>query len=209
VSPQRVETSTLVEHISFALVESGARLISRERYANWPEAAFAYEDDFSVIAVWAYESFRDLRDGWLSAQDAMGRLVSSNILSPDPKAWDGYLVLCTGDTVNTQLSAELNFIRSDTRRLRKLVVTGDDLDADTVMNAARIRQAIAPILAIRLITADEQFDPLATLTSRVAGDSTFNTDLVTVLTAYSLGQPLVASIHADDQANGPSDLESL
>ena len=195
MSESTLSPSAVAEQITYVLLESGARLISRSYYNSWPDRACAYEDEFAVVAIWPYDSFSELADQWLVAQDAMARLVSTNIVSPDPKAWDGYLILCTSDRVPVHLAAELNSIRADTRRLRKLVVTGDDLRDELTDLGTQVRRAIAPVVRLRIDVADAHTDPLATITDRLLGTEEFKEDLQTVLNAYARGESTVPALH--------------
>jgi len=53
-------------------------------------------------------------------------VISENIGHAEWKAWDGYLVLLTPGLAPSE-EANIEAVRYDTTRLRKLVATGEDL----------------------------------------------------------------------------------
>src|SRR6478609_5956254 len=122
-----VDNDLLLSELARLFAESDIRQIDRSRYPSWPSDAIAFEDEYAVIAVWAFDSVDSLVNGWGAAQDHVVRLLGTNVMNTDPKSWDGYLVLAAVDGVPEALAAELSNIRSDTRRIRKLVITADDV----------------------------------------------------------------------------------
>jgi hypothetical protein len=192
----------LVSQMAYLLSSSGAKLVSRSRYEHWPEGASAYEDQYSIIAIWPYDSFHDISDQWISAQDDVISLMSSNISSSDPKSWDGYLVLVTTEGIPEGMADRLNEIRSDTRRIRKLVVTGDDLPgtAESELEITQaLRRLLAPVVNVSIEKSLMQPDPLATIAGRAALSPQMESDLMIALGAYRRGLPPIEAIHLSER----------
>ena len=62
---------------------------------------------------------------------------------PEPKAWEGYLVLLTGGAVLDVDRQELVDLRYNTSRVRKLVATGYDMET-----LDDVRSALLPLLPV-------------------------------------------------------------
>jgi hypothetical protein len=201
----RINLETLSDRIDYLLINSGAHLIPRAYYTEWPSGARAFEDAYTILGVWTFESFEALAETWMTAQDAMIQLVSSNVLGTDSKAWDGYLILTTGGSVPTHLLGELNAIRFDTRRLRKLVVTADDLQVESTPDAAlkSIRRALAPVIEVSVERSNDSQDPLETLPQRLETESKqLLRDLQTSISAYKRGIPAIENLVEIDEDRG-------
>ena len=110
------------------LARRGYKPVSDPGQGIWPVSEVRLlEDEYAIVAIVAYDTWDDLKSTWSEAQAALVELMSRFVSRSDAKAWDGYLVLLTAGGVGVGDYAELRRIRYDTTRLRKLVVTGDDL----------------------------------------------------------------------------------
>ena len=86
-----------------------------------------FEDPYGIIELAVYETWNDLASGWTDSQALLVELISRYMVSSEPKAWDGYLVLLTPSIVPSTSVEEANQIRNNTNRVRKLLATGDEL----------------------------------------------------------------------------------
>ena len=86
-----------------------------------------FEDPYGIVAVHVFDSWRQLTEQWPVAQGRLVELISEHLTRPEPKAWEGYLVLLTPGLLPPTQRTRLNDLRYDTHRVRKLVATGDDL----------------------------------------------------------------------------------
>lgn len=207
----QISSETLSDGIDYLLMNSGSHLIPRSYYKDWPTGARAFEDPYTIVGVWTYESFEDLAENWMVAQDSMIQLVSSNVLGTDSKAWDGYLILTTGAPVPAHLAGELHTIRFDTRRLRKLIVTAEDLQSEQADGGVlrSIRRALAPVVDISFRRSDDNADPLETLPQRLAAESDqLLGDLKATVTAYKLGIPTMEVLSHGYYRNAGESLEA-
>lgn len=71
-----VSNDLLLSELARLFAESDIRQIDRSRYESWPSHAMAYEDEYAVIAVWAFDSVDALVNGWGAAQDHVVRLLA-------------------------------------------------------------------------------------------------------------------------------------
>lgn len=102
-----------------------------------------FEDPYGIVAVHVYDTWGDLKRGWPDAQAGLVELMSTHLTRPEPKAWEGYLVVMCPTPVAAEDADTLTAIRYDTNRVRKLVATGDELE--TVQD---VRSALLPLLPL-------------------------------------------------------------
>lgn len=193
-----VTNDLLVSEIARLFAESDIRQIDRARYPSWPLTAAAFEDEYAVVAVWVFDSVDALVNAWGAAQDHVVRLLGTNVLATDPKSWDGYLVLAAVDGVPEELAAELSSIRSDTRRVRKLIIAAEDLPSrvsDPLEMTPHVRRALAPILDLDLDARLGRLDPLDSLPTRLSAASSDAEHLGAVIAAYESGGSLLDELH--------------
>ncbi|MFK4296642.1 hypothetical protein ABH924_001787 [Arthrobacter sp. GAS37] len=193
-----VSNDLLLSELARLFAESDIRQIDRSLYESWPSHAMAFEDEYAVIAVWPFDSVDALVNGWGAAQDHVVRLLGTSVVNTDPKSWDGYLVLAAVDGVPEGLAAELSNIRSDTRRVRKLVVTADDLPSrvsDPLEVTPHIRRALAPILDLDVNSGLGRSDPLDSLPTRLSASLVAAEHLLAVVAAYEAGGSLLDELH--------------
>ncbi len=155
-----------------------------------------YEDKHAIIGVAAFESVHDLMDGWLDAQDALTRIISGVIPSTNSKAWDGYLVAMTDRVPRTSEAVALAAIRSNTRRLRKLVITGDDLGQGIIALRNGVRRSLAPLLPLALPPTDAAADSIAGLPDRISVPGLTPDDIRSVVNAFEAGLPPLQALHS-------------
>lgn len=154
-----------------------------------------YEDEHSVVGVSAFETVQDLIASWLDAQDDLSRIMSAVIPSMNSKAWDGYLIAVTGQVPRSTEAADLAAIRSNTRRARKLVITGDDVGHGSAGIRNGIRRGLAPLLPLELPEETSGADPIAGLPSRISVPGMTAADVAAVIAAYEDGLPPLQALH--------------
>lgn len=192
VSPEESISAT----VDFVLTSEKIRRIARERLSDWPATATAYEDPYCIIGVWNFATFSDLEESWLNAQELVADLVSANVSSLDAKSWDGYLVLVTSGRAGPRQASELARIRNNTRRIRKIVITGDDLNLETEESLrASLRRQLGALLPLHLEEHLGTVDPFIDLPSRVTSASLGPGEVRCVLDARHSGKPMIAALH--------------
>jgi hypothetical protein len=140
------------------LANSGFRIASETGLtALEPGRSLLAEDDYSVIAIVAYDTWSQLQAEWADAQAELVTLLAKRLARSAPKAWDGYLVLfCDAPTSD---SGGISAIERDTTRVRKIVATGEVLR--TTADISRVLDPFLPLT--RPGTEAEIPDVLATL----------------------------------------------
>lgn len=110
---------------------------------DWPSASRLFEDEYGIVALHVFDTWQGLRDEWNVAQGVLVELISARLGRPEPKSWEGYLVLLTeGDAPESERRAVVD-LRYNTNRLRKLVATGQELE--TVED---VHTALLPLLPL-------------------------------------------------------------
>lgn len=106
-----------------------------------------YEDDYGIVGVVIFESISLLLIDWTTAQGALVHMMSQHITRAQPKSSEGYLVLLTGAAPQEgreyYVNKEVNAIRYNTSRVRKLVGTGVSLN--TVDDVKRVLDPLLPL----------------------------------------------------------------
>jgi hypothetical protein len=136
---------------SLQLIAAASELLDDNGYrrvavsSDWPSASRVFEDPYGIVAIHVYETWQELLENWTAAQGLLVDLISANIARPEPKAWEGYLVLLTGAGLLDADKPELVEIRKNTNRVRKLVATGQDVEI-----IEDIRNALLPLLPLEI-----------------------------------------------------------
>jgi hypothetical protein len=99
------------------------------------------EDEYSVLALAAYETWAELEEEWSVLQGELVALLSRRLARSSPKAWDGYVVLFCPTAVPDR--AAVGAIERDTSRVRKIVAAGDALR--TTKDVERILDPFLPL----------------------------------------------------------------
>src|SRR6266849_7632510 len=96
MSPENLLTSTdILAAASAALALGGSRRIGESISGKIAGTARIFEDPYSVVQLVVYETWTDLDSNWTDAQAVLVEIISKYVVSTEPKAWDGYLVLLT------------------------------------------------------------------------------------------------------------------
>ena len=99
-------------------------------------------DKYGVVGLALFATTEELLDSWPDLQEALVSVISTHVGTDEGKAWDGYLVLLTTGIAPSS-DIEIEDLRYDTSRLRKLVATGDDLK--TTADVERILRTFLPL----------------------------------------------------------------
>lgn len=147
-----------------------------------------FEDRFGIVAIVVYETWRDLLSRWPDAQAALVDLISQNVSSNDAKAWEGYLVLLT---LGVGSHSEVNTIRYDTSRVRKLVATGDDLRI-----LADVERALLPLLPLGDVPLVAEQDSALEMLPQLLERRNIPEEAVRLIVlAFREQQPLLEQLH--------------
>src|SRR5712692_5915848 len=138
----RLSPTNLLAAADRELVGAGYRRVPERALATWPaDNVRVYEDPYCVATIAVYETWSELSTGWLQLQESLVELMSKFWTRSDAKAWDGYIVLLTPGTPGS--SVEVESIRYNTSRVRKLLATGEDL-----RRLSDVARVLAPLLPV-------------------------------------------------------------
>lgn len=155
------------------------------------ESSRLFEDAYGVALVIVYETYSELMERWPEAQDHLVNTMSRYWERGHPKTWDGYLILLTGEYALDRYS-EVDRLRYDTTRVRKLVGCGEDLR--TLGDIERLLSPLLPLLVEHgRSSRPDVLDALPSLLQRSVRPQLLNA----ILTAFRRGEPLLDAIHRD------------
>lgn len=137
-------TTQILAAASEVLVGSGYVEVASAGEPGSAGDSRTFEDAYSIAAVHAFDTWAQLAEQWPRAQGQLVELISAHLRLPEPKAWDGYIVLLTPDVLPPEEKLALAAIRNDTTRVRKLVASGEELTA-----LSGIHDALLPLLPLR------------------------------------------------------------
>lgn len=106
-----------------------------------------FEDEYNIVGVVVFETCGDLIRGWADRQGELVDLITAYVGKAESKSWDGYLVLLTPALAPSEQN-EIDRLRHNTTRVRKLVATGDDLQHPT--DVERVLRSLLPLGSERL-----------------------------------------------------------
>lgn len=117
----------------------------REGFADWGgKSTRLFEDEYNIVGLGVFATCSDLLQSWGRLQGALVDTISSRIGRNEGKAWDGYLVLLTPGVASAE-EVDLDSIRQDTKRVRKLVATGLELQS-----SGDVERTLRPLLPLRV-----------------------------------------------------------
>lgn len=195
VQPLDGAATALSREIETFLESTGSHAVERSRAGDGPLEGIV-EDTLTVVGYAVYQTVSELLNSWMDAQDQMARAISRSEFDLGAKAWDGYLVLATPERSTSDQSAALTRIRTNTRRLRKLLIVGEDVQiiGDRTL-ATVVARCLAPLAPLQLPPGTGVADPLANLGARVQVPGLSAADIDAVVEAYRENRPLIQALH--------------
>lgn len=183
---------------SSAIMAAATDVLSKNGYvqariepSQWDaETARLFEDAYNVVGVVVFETVGELLRSWADMQGALVSVMSSRVGIHESKAWDGYLVLLTPSQSESDAS-EVEAIRYDTTRVRKLVGTGKDIGGPADVH--RILSGLLP-LPTAAIVADEG-SALDALPELLNGRDIPVSATRTIVSAFREHQAMLVSLH--------------
>lgn len=191
----------LSREIGSFLESTGSHRVPRAQTGDGPLHGI-FEDALTVVGYVVYQTVGQLLSSWMDAQDQMAKVISLSDFDLGAKAWDGYLVLATPEQATPDQSVELTGIRSNTRRLRKLLVLGEDVQLTGERSLGTgVARSLAALAPLELPLGTGMADPLASLGSRVHVPGLSAADIDAVVSAYRESRPLIQVLHERTSEN--------
>jgi hypothetical protein len=182
-------TTQLLAEASRLLEEGGYR--AAQGYPDWVSGSSRlYEDEYNIVGLVVFSTCAELLKAWPDLQASLVEVMSRTIGQGEAKSWDGYLVLVTPGIAPTE-AVELESVRQNTNRLRKLVATGEILS--TTFDIARVLKPLLPLKDFQsAATGASALDGLPALLAKkgIPEDTTY-----ALVRAFESQQPLVEAMH--------------
>ncbi|GAB2612561.1 hypothetical protein [Novilysobacter erysipheiresistens] len=184
-------TSTDLIASSVAVLEAAGYKATESDNSAWTSSTSRlFENSYNVVGVVAFETYVELVDSWADRQGMLVEIISRSIGRSEGKAWDGYLVLLT-PAVKSSTETDIEAIRRDTTRLRKLIATGDDLK-----KSSDVERVLRPLLPIKgVVNQSNAGSALDHLSSVLEKRGVERQDAVTLVEAFLDQRPLMESLH--------------
>lgn len=159
--------------------------------AGWPSQSRLYEDDYGIVALFVYDTWLRLKSEWNVAQGQLVDLISKRLNRPDPKAWEGYLLLFTTASVPPDERREVTDLRYNTNRLRKLVATADDFE--TIED---VHTSLLPLLPLQVgAPSSSGSGLLSRLPALLAADGLDSEVTEAAVNAFLRNESMMESLH--------------
>lgn len=125
------------------ILEAGGYQPIRKGFPIWnTTSARLFEDVYNVVGLAIFATCAELLRSWADLQGSLVDIISQHVKAGENKTWDGYLVLLTSGIAPSG-DLDIQAIRHDTTRLRKLVATGEDLRS--VIDVERLLRPLLPL----------------------------------------------------------------
>jgi hypothetical protein len=188
-SPTPLTSSQVLATATTALVEGGYSLIPLP--SSWTGNVRLFEDEYGIVALSLFDTWRELLETWNVAQGLMVDLISEHLSRPEPKAWEGYLVLLTTAPVTASERNDVASIQRDTSRVRKLVITGSEVET-----LDDVRTALLPLLPLDFAgPATSQEGLMDQLPQMLADAQVSESDVRSVVDAFTHNESIVERLH--------------
>ena len=188
-SGRPLTVSELTAFSSKILEAAGYRRVADTEFESRSGRGRLFEDQFNVVSVSSFESVDELLTYWPDEQEALVAAISKHIATGEAKSWDGYLVLLAPDAPSSA-DAEIDRIRYNTTRVRKLVCTGADFS--DYAGVARLLRPLLPLGPIAQAGVDRS--PLDALPGALEEIGIQIEVSKAVISAFSDQQPLMEAI---------------
>lgn len=187
-----INTTELLAATSETLISAGYVQGDSDTNSGWAsENSRLLEDSYCVVGIRVYPSWQELVDRWPEAQGQLIETMSSHLLKTEAKLWDGYLVLITPGVPTKKDERSVENIRYDTNRLRKLVITGDDLES-----VSDVKRALLPLLPLDLEEAKRTVtSSLERLPEMISGPGLPKGAVIAVVDAFLAQEPVLDRLH--------------
>jgi hypothetical protein len=135
-------TTDLIATASEALAQGNYQRITN-RFPEWETTSSRlFEDAYNVVGLVVFDTCGELLRTWAELQGKLVDVISKHIGQGEAKSWDGYLVLLTYG-LSPSSESEIETVRYNTTRLRKIVATGED-----IRTTADVERVLRPLLPL-------------------------------------------------------------
>jgi hypothetical protein len=183
-------TTDLIAAASQVLTDGGYQHIAG-KFKEWDTpTSRLFEDEYNVVGVVVFDTCNELLQAWPDMQELVVNVISRHVGREESKSWDGYLVLLTPGTAPSALK-DIEAVRYNTSRLRKLVATGDDLGSPR-----DVERVVGPLLPLARDGANLSHESALDLLPKLLADQGISKETTRVLVrAFREQSPLLEGLH--------------
>jgi hypothetical protein len=180
----------LMASASAILKDAGYRQVTNG-FPEWnTPSSRLFEDEYNIVGLVVFATYEDLMRGWADRQGVLVDLISEYVGKSESKSWDGYLVLLTPAIAPSE-QKNIEALRYNTTRLRKLVATGDDLKHPA--DVERVLKSLLPLSRERIeVSRSSALDLLPRLLATEGIDQQVTRRLID---AFKEQKPLMEQLH--------------
>lgn len=136
-------TSTGLIAAASEVLSTGGYQAIRQTFADWDTpTSRLFENEYNIVGIVVFETCAELLRAWPDRQGSLVNLMSQNVGQGESKTWDGYLVLLSPSLAPSE-GVEIEAVRYNTTRLRKIVATGEDLQ--TAGDVEQVLRSLLPL----------------------------------------------------------------
>ena len=182
-------TSELISIASSHLASNGYTVVRDMSVGEYSgDRGFIAEDDFGVVSVVVFDTWKQLENEWQSAQADLVALLSARLARSAPKAWDGYLILlCAGYAEDAR---SISQIERDTTRVRKIVATAENL-----LTIRDVETALDLLLPLKLSEGSAAMQGVLEILPQLITSVEVGA-VTTIVDAFRSGEPPLERLHA-------------
>jgi len=180
----------IIAAASQVLATAGYRHVNDES-KRWDSATSRlFEDEYNIVGIVVFDTCAELLQAWPDLQGSLVDLISKHVSQGEAKSWDGYLVLLTSGVAPSE-ETDIEAVRYNTTRVRKIVATGEELR--TVTDVERVFRPLLPLSDER--AAMDNASALDVL-PRLLADQGIAQDTTRVLVeAFRSQSPMIERLH--------------
>lgn len=141
-APTALTPTDIVAAASQVLMSAGYQQVE-DPSKRWDSATSRlFEDEYNIVGIVVFDTCGELLQSWPDLQGSLVDLISKHVGKGEAKSWDGYLVLLTSGVAPSE-ETEIEAVRYNTTRIRKIVATGEELR--TVTDVERVLRPLLPL----------------------------------------------------------------
>jgi hypothetical protein len=189
-APTALTPTDIIAAASQVLTSAGYRQVN-DPSTQWDSVTSRlYEDEYNIVGIVVFDTCGELLQAWPDLQGSLVDLISKHVGHAEAKSWDGYLVLLTSGVAPSE-ETEIEAVRYNTTRVRKIVATGEDLR--TVTDVERVLRPLLPLSDNR--TAMDNASALDVLPRLLAEQGIAQDTTRVLVEAFRSQSPLIERLH--------------
>ena len=189
-TPTGLTPTDIIAAASQMLIAAGYRKVN-DPSTRWESATSRlFEDEYNIVGIVVFDTCGELLQAWPDLQGSLVDLISKHVGQGEAKSWDGYLILLTSGVAPSE-DTEIEAVRYNTTRVRKIVATGEELRS--VIDVERVLRPLLPLNDER--TAMDNASALDVLPGLLAKQGIAEDTTRVLVEAFRSQSPLIERLH--------------